>query len=151
MGILRVVSGRVLGRLVRPGRSARSSPAGRAVFFGGHPRAGGAGKEEARPWKAEGAGARRSRRAGPTAAKIRTVEDARTSVVEYLADLHCAVRHQFGLEAVLDCWLGDVVATQPVHLEDATRQVELPAVAPFASSDTVADPQALGEWLKIKA
>jgi hypothetical protein len=85
------------------------------------------------------------------AAKIRTVEDARTSVVEYLADLHSAVRHLFGLEAVLDCCFGDVVATEPIHLQDATRQVSLPLAAPFASSDTVADPLALARWLKIKA
>jgi hypothetical protein len=31
------------------------------------------------------------------------------------------------------------VATEPVHLEDATRQVDLPSTT-FAKSDTVADP-----------
>lgn len=65
------------------------------------------------------------------------------SVVGYLADLHTAVRHVFGLEAVPgDCCFGDVVATEPIHPEDATRQVELPAVGAFASSDTLVAPGA---------
>jgi hypothetical protein len=56
----------------------------------------------------------------------------------------------FGDEVVLDCCFGDVVATEPVHLEEATRQVDLP-VRVFATSDTVADPLAAVRWLRIKA
>lgn len=85
------------------------------------------------------------------AAKIRTDQEACASVVEYLAELHSAVRRLFGLEPVLDCCFGDVVATEPVHLEDTTRQVELPPAASFRISDTVADPLALEKWRKIKA
>jgi len=86
------------------------------------------------------------------AAKLRTDDDARISMIEYLGELHGAVRRLFGLEAVLDCCFGDVVATEPIHLGDATREVELsPEAAPFASSDTVADPVTLGGWLKITA
>ena len=85
------------------------------------------------------------------AAKLRNEEDARASLLEYLAELHSAVRRLFGLEAVLDCCFGDVVATEPIHLQDATRQVELPRAAPFASSDTVADPLALGKYLVAAA
>ena len=76
------------------------------------------------------------------AAKLRTDEEARGSMVEYLGELHGAVRRLFGLEAVLDCCFGDVVATEPIALDDATRQVEVARVAPFASGDTVADPRA---------
>jgi hypothetical protein len=79
----------------------------------------------------------------------RTDERAASSVREYLDDLHRAVRHHFGLEAVLDCCFGDAVATEPIHLEDATRQVHLPRPV-FAPSDTVADPLALVKWLKVK-
>ena len=83
--------------------------------------------------------------------KHRTDVEARASVAQYLAELHGAVRRLFGLDAVLDCCFGDVVPTEPVHLEDATREVELPPAATFGSSDTLADPQALAKWLKIKA
>jgi len=86
------------------------------------------------------------------AAKLRNDEETRGSVTEYLAELYGAAVRLFGLEGVpLDCCFGDVVATEPVHLEDATREVELPPAATFGSSDTVADPGALAKWLKIKA
>jgi hypothetical protein len=80
-------------------------------------------------------------------AKRRTAEEARGSVATDLDELHVAVRKLFGLEAVLDCCFGDVVATEPIHLEDATRQVNVPVEGPFASSDTVADPRAVTKWL----
>jgi len=84
--------------------------------------------------------------------KIRTDEQARASVLEYLAELHGAAARLFGLEAaMLDCCFGDVVPTEPIHLQHATRQVRLPRAAPFASSDMVADPQAVAKWLKIEA
>jgi hypothetical protein len=73
-------------------------------------------------------------------AKLRTEEDARASVVEYLAELDDAAARLFGLEAVLDGGFGHVVATEPIRLEDATRQVEPPTAASFASKGTGADP-----------
>lgn len=81
------------------------------------------------------------------AAKLRTEEDARASVVEYLAELHDAAARLFGLEAAIhDGCFADVVATEPIHLEDAAaRQVELSPAASFASSDTVADPPSSGD------
>ena len=80
------------------------------------------------------------------AANLRTDEEACASVARYLAELHGAAARLFGLEAAApDGCFEDEVATEPVHLEDATRQVELPAVAPFASSDTEADPQAVAK------
>lgn len=81
-------------------------------------------------------------------AKRRTDEGARLSVLAYLDELHSAVRRLFGPETVLDCCFGNVVATEPVQLENATRQVELPPAAPFASSDSVADPQAVAKRIK---
>ena len=76
-------------------------------------------------------------------AKLRTDDDARASVTEYLAELYGAAVRLFGLEGVpLDCCFGDGVATEPVHLEDATREVERPAAATFGSSDTLANPRA---------
>jgi hypothetical protein len=72
-------------------------------------------------------------------------------VLEYLVELHAAFRRLFGLEAVLDCCFGDVVATEPIDLADVTRHVELPPPTAFAASDTVADPLALVKWLRIKA
>jgi hypothetical protein len=83
-------------------------------------------------------------------AKRRADEETLASVLEYLAELHAAVRRLFGLEAVLDCCFADVVATEPIALEDATRAVDLPRPA-FAASDTVADPLATVKWLRIKA
>lgn len=85
-------------------------------------------------------------------AKRRTDEEARLSVLEYVDELHVAAARLFGVEAPTrhGCF-GDVVATEPMDLQGATRQVELPRAAPLSSSDTAADPIALGKLLKVKA
>jgi hypothetical protein len=84
-----------------------------------------------------------SRRPVPVRASSLDHEEARGSVGTYLDELHVAAARLFGLEAAArDCCFGDVMATERIHLADATRQVELPPAAAFASRDTVAEPRA---------
>jgi hypothetical protein len=77
----------------------------------------------------------------------RTAEGAEASVRSYLEELHGAVRHLFGLEAVLECCFADVVSTMPLRVtEDATRHVPVPD-AP-AHDTAVVDPREVSAWIR---